>query len=134
MYPTGRYKKMSRSVGNTCIALAIAAAFAAGCATDTPPADTQAAMPSASGTPAPTSGPVTAKNAPARRTDSAGAAQPALKNIPGQRSVYYDFDRTDIKPEFRPAIEAHARYLRHTADARPTVDGNGDQRGSRGHD
>src|SRR5262245_10678826 len=121
---------MSRSVGSTCVALALAA-FAVGCATDTPPADSQAATPSASATPAPRTGEVATKNAPAQRTGQAGAAQPALKNVPGQRSVYYDFDRADIKPEFRPAIEAHARYLRDNAGARLTVEGNGDERGSR---
>jgi peptidoglycan-associated lipoprotein len=51
--------------------------------------------------------------------------------VPGQRSVYYDFDRADVKPEFRPAVEAHARYLRENTDARVTIEGNGDERGSR---
>jgi peptidoglycan-associated lipoprotein len=51
--------------------------------------------------------------------------------MPAQRTVYYDFDRSDIKPEFRPAIEAHARYLRDNTDARVTIEGNGDERGSR---
>jgi peptidoglycan-associated lipoprotein len=54
-----------------------------------------------------------------------------VKGVPAQRSVYYDFDRSDIKPEFRPAIEAHARYLRDNPDAHVTIEGNGDERGSR---
>jgi len=45
--------------------------------------------------------------------------------------VYYDLDRYDIKPEFRAAIEAHARYLREHPDQRLTIEGNGDERGSR---
>ena len=122
---------MSRSVANSCLALAVAAALAAGCATDTPPADTQAAPASASGMPGPSAGSVATKSSPAQRTGSARGAQPALKNMPAQRSVYYDFDRAEIKPEFRPAVEAHARYLRDNAEARVTVEGNGDERGSR---
>jgi len=122
---------MTRSVGSACVALAIAAAFAAGCATDTPSADSQPAAASASGTPARSAGSVATKNSPDQRAGSPGGAQPALKNMPAQRTVYYDFDRADIKPEFRPAIEAHARYLRDNADARVTIEGNGDERGSR---
>ena len=122
---------MKRSVGRTCVALAIAAAFAAGCATDTPSADSQPAAASASGTPARSAGSVATKSSPDQRAGSPGGAQPALKNMPAQRSVYYDFDRADIKPEFRPAVEAHARYLRDNADARVTIEGNGDERGSR---
>ena len=51
--------------------------------------------------------------------------------MPGQRSVYYDFDRSDVKPEFRPAIEAHAALPREHAGERVTVEGNSDERGSR---
>jgi peptidoglycan-associated lipoprotein len=52
-------------------------------------------------------------------------------SLPEQRSVYYDLDRYDIKPEYRAAIEENARYLREYAHARVTVQGNGDERGSR---
>lgn len=55
----------------------------------------------------------------------------AAESLPAQRSVFYDLDRYDVKAEFRPAIEAHARYLRQHAGARVTVQGNGDERGSR---
>ena len=122
---------MTRSTRKTCFALAAASLLAAACASNTPPADTGAEPASASGTPAARTGSVATKNQPGQRAGSQTGAQPSFKGVPAQRSVYYDLDRYDIKPEFRPAVEAHARYLRENADARVTIEGNGDERGSR---
>ena len=52
-------------------------------------------------------------------------------NVLSQRSVYYDFDKYDIKDEFKPVIEAHARYLRENASLKMLIQGNTDERGSR---
>jgi peptidoglycan-associated lipoprotein len=49
----------------------------------------------------------------------------------GQRTVYYDFDRYDIKEEFVPVVEAHAKFLTDHNDLKITVQGNCDDRGSR---
>src|SRR5262245_59140330 len=123
---------MSRSFRRTCFALAAASLFAAACATtEAPPADTSATPAPASGSQAARTGSAAAKNQSGQRAASQAGAQPTVKGVPAQRSVYYDFDRADIKPEFRPAVEAHARYLRDNADARVTIEGNGDERGSR---
>lgn len=122
---------MNRSFRKTCFALAAASLLAAACASNTPPADTGAAPASASGTPAAATASSATKNQPGQRTPSQAGAQPTLKGVPGQRSVYYDFDRADVKPEFRPTIEAHGRYLREHAGERVTIEGNGDERGSR---
>ena len=122
---------MNRPATRTCLVLAAAAALAAGCATDAPSPDSQAAPASASGMPSASTGSIATKSSPAQRAGGAGGAQTTLKAMPAQRTVYYDFDRADIKPEFRPAVEAHARYLRDNADARVTIEGNGDERGSR---
>jgi len=48
-----------------------------------------------------------------------------------RRSVYFDFDSFTVKDEFRPTIEAHARYLQQNRGARMTIQGNTDERGSR---
>jgi peptidoglycan-associated lipoprotein len=49
---------------------------------------------------------------------------------PQTRSVYYEFDKADIKPEAVKVIEANAQYLRdHQTKIR--VEGNADERGSR---
>jgi peptidoglycan-associated lipoprotein len=123
---------MNRSASKACFALAAAAALAAGCATDTPPStDASTPVASASGTPAARSAPVTQKNQSGQRAASPAAPEAAPKGMPAQRSVYYDLDRSEIKPEYQPAIEAHAVYLRQHAGARVTVEGNGDERGSR---
>ena len=48
-----------------------------------------------------------------------------------QRVVYFDFDQTNIKPEFQAAISCHAAYLRQFPGARVTLQGNADERGTR---
>jgi peptidoglycan-associated lipoprotein len=62
------------------------------------------------------------------------AGMGALKdpnNILSKRSVYFDFDRYDVKDEYRPLVEAHARYLRENPGAKVLIQGNADERGSR---
>jgi peptidoglycan-associated lipoprotein len=52
-------------------------------------------------------------------------------NILSKRSIYYDFDKFDVKDEYRPLVEAHAKYLRDNPGAKMLVQGNTDERGSR---
>lgn len=52
-------------------------------------------------------------------------------NILSKRSVYYDFDKYDVKDEFKPLVSAHSKYLTSQKDAKVTVQGNCDERGSR---
>lgn len=52
-------------------------------------------------------------------------------NILSKRSVYYAYDEYTVKPEFRPLLEAHARYLKQHPGATVTIEGNCDERGSR---
>jgi len=52
-------------------------------------------------------------------------------NILSKRTVYFDFDSFVVKDEFRPLVEAHARYLVANRSARMTIQGNTDERGSR---
>ena len=105
-----------------------------GCATDeaNKPAATapvQAAKPAASQPVE--SKPVTTVQA-APKTGATGFA--ALKdpnNILSKRSVYFDYDKFDVKDEFKPLIEAHAKFLRDNASAKMLIQGNADERGSR---
>ncbi|HET9032717.1 MAG TPA: peptidoglycan-associated lipoprotein Pal [Dokdonella sp.] len=48
-----------------------------------------------------------------------------------QRVVYFDLDRTEIKPEFSAQITCHAEYLRQFPNARVTLEGHADERGTR---
>ena len=52
-------------------------------------------------------------------------------NILSKRSVFYDLDKYDVKDEYKPMIEAHAKYLGGNAGANVAVQGNCDERGSR---
>ena len=52
-------------------------------------------------------------------------------NILSKRSVYYDYDSSVIKDEYKPVVTAHARYLTQNRAAKMTIQGNTDERGSR---
>jgi peptidoglycan-associated lipoprotein len=52
-------------------------------------------------------------------------------NVLSRRSVYFDFDQFVVKDEYRPLIDAHAAYLKGHGNARITIQGNADERGSR---
>ena len=52
-------------------------------------------------------------------------------SILSKRSVYFDFDSFVVKDEYKPLVEAHARYLQQNRNARMTIQGNTDERGSR---
>jgi peptidoglycan-associated lipoprotein len=48
-----------------------------------------------------------------------------------KRSIYYDFDMYNIRDEFQPMVEAHAKFLLEHKDLKVRVEGNCDERGSR---
>jgi len=48
-----------------------------------------------------------------------------------QRVVYFDFDQDTLKPEFQAVVACHAKYLMDRPEARMTLEGNADERGSR---
>ena len=52
-------------------------------------------------------------------------------NILSKRSLYYDYDKYDVKDEFKPLLQAHARYLAQNRTAKMLIQGNCDERGSR---
>ncbi len=53
------------------------------------------------------------------------------KGVLSSRVIYFDFDKSDIKKEFRDLIEAHARYLASNSSASVVLEGHADERGSR---
>ena len=46
-----------------------------------------------------------------------------------KRSVYFDYDSYIVKDEFRPLIEAHAKYLVANKNRKVLIQGNTDERG-----
>jgi peptidoglycan-associated lipoprotein len=85
--------------------------------------------------------PTAAKPAPTPPPGSAQPVRPAQpaqanplkdpKNILFKRSVYFDYDSDRIRDEFRPLLQAHAKYLADNAGAKMLIQGNCDERGSR---
>lgn len=45
--------------------------------------------------------------------------------------IYFDFDRSDVRPEYLDVVRAHAEYLAANPSAVVTLQGHGDERGSR---
>ena len=52
-------------------------------------------------------------------------------NILSKRNIYFDYDQFTVKDEYRPIVEAHAKYLQANRGARAILQGNGDERGTR---
>jgi peptidoglycan-associated lipoprotein len=48
-----------------------------------------------------------------------------------QRVVYFDFDKTEIKPEFQQIMACHAKYLQDRPESHIRLEGNTDERGTR---
>ena len=95
----------------------------AGCATQS----------SQESSPAPAPAPSAMSTAPGARSapgTSVAGVRTSGKSMPQAHSVYYDYDRSEIKSEDVKLIEAHAQYLREHTDLKVKVEGNADERGS----
>jgi peptidoglycan-associated lipoprotein len=103
---------------SSLVALAVAAALA-GCSSTPTPQDAPAA-PEARSSYTPTEAPPAERYSPS--DPRAGFAK---------RSVYFEFDHYDVKPEYRGLVEAHAKYLKQNPQATLRIEGNADERGSR---
>jgi peptidoglycan-associated lipoprotein len=71
---------------------------------------------------------------PVDLTTRGGGGAAALKdpNSPlSKRQIFFDYDKFEIKPEFKGLVEAHAKYLRENPAAKMLIQGNADERGSR---
>lgn len=102
-----------------------------------------AALAACSSTPESDSGAAVEDRTPGSGAGSGTTTQPiTTTTIPGdplkdpssplaKRSVYFEFDRDDIKEEYRPMLEAHARYLGQNQAKKMLIQGNADDRGSR---
>ena len=63
--------------------------------------------------------------------DAGIAAVKDPNNILSTRSVLFDYDSFTIRDEFKPLIQAHARFLQTNPKMKMLVQGNTDDRGSR---
>jgi peptidoglycan-associated lipoprotein len=110
--------------------LALVAAGLTGCATTDPQQDANAAASSSSTSTSSTS--TGARSGSNVGNNKLGGAVPPVGQSPDlKRSVYYEFDKYDVKPEYRALVESHARWLKSNPGARLTIEGNADEQGSR---
>jgi peptidoglycan-associated lipoprotein len=113
------------------IAAASLVALFAACSTTPEGGDKPAAKPDAAAAPAPEA------RKPAPTVDlTARSADPSAmlkdpNNILSKRSVYFEYDKYEIKDEYKSLVEAHAKYLRENPGAKMLIQGNADERGSR---
>jgi len=110
--------------------MAIALAACSSSPTTAPVEDKSAAV----GTSADTSGASTSGTSTSGVSGTATGAQSPLKdprNILSKRNVYFEYDSFVISEQYKPIVEAHAKYLVANRSARVTLQGNTDERGSR---
>lgn len=53
------------------------------------------------------------------------------KGILAKRSIYFDLDSFVVRDEFKPVLDAHARYLAANPSRKIVIQGNTDERGGR---
>jgi len=82
--------------------------------------------------------PVTKAKPPAPPTTGKIKTEPVAANPlkdPGnilyKRNVFFDYDSTAVKDEFKPMVTAHAKFLTDNRGRRVVIQGNTDERGSR---
>jgi len=114
-------------------ALVLAAAFA-GCATTESPQEPTPAPGTSATAPGSVSSPQVGRGTDVRPGSGTMGSTPTSPGMSGpelKRSVYFEFDKYDVKPEYRGLVEANARWLKANPKARLVVEGNTDERGSR---
>ncbi len=62
--------------------------------------------------------------------ETSGAGSAATGAL-ARKVIYFDFDKSEIKPEFADVIAAHARNLTAHPNLRIRLEGNTDDRGTR---
>jgi len=101
------------------------AALIAGCSS-TPNGPEQAGAPvetRGDGVATVTAGGVDSRKLPPELTDP--------RNILSKRSIYFDYDKYEVKPEYKDLVTAHAKFLANNRQFKMLIQGNTDDRGSR---
>ncbi len=88
--------------------------------TDTTPTDTDTTTPDVDTSAAPD---------PHDYTDSRNFDNP--ESLLSKRVIYFDFDKSTVRSEYRGIVSAHAAYAAAHTSARVTLEGHADERGTR---
>ncbi len=67
----------------------------------------------------------------ARVEAPSGKASVAMDGGPLKGTIYFDYDQYEVQPQYRPLIQSHANFLRQRPQTKITLQGHGDERGSR---
>lgn len=113
-----------KSAWRLTLALMIALTLAA-CQTPPEAAPDTDTTPDTSGTDVDTS----AAPDPRDYTDSRNFDNP--ESLLSKRVIYFDFDKSTVRPEYRGIVSAHAAYAAANSTARVTLEGHADERGTR---
>ena len=90
------------------------------------------ARPDAAAAPSPTATPRSAPTVDVTKRGAGGNAALKDPNSPlSKRQIFFEYDKFEIKPEYKGLVEAHAKYLRENPGAKMLIQGNADERGSR---
>lgn len=115
------------------IALLSFVSLMAACSTTAPPPAPSAPAPQAEqpAAPTPVAPPPPAKPEPVAQQESPQQAFERMRATLDNQSVYFDFDRSAIRPDQRSAVTEHAKLANAYANDRITLQGNCDERGGR---
>jgi len=79
--------------------------------------------------------------APVEEVTTTGAADPRdytdarnfdnPESLLSKRVIYFDFDKSEVKAEYRSIVAAHASYVASHGSSRVTLEGHADERGTR---
>lgn len=53
------------------------------------------------------------------------------ESLLSKRVIYFDFDKSEVRSEYRAIVAAHAAYVSANRSARVTLEGHADERGTR---
>ena len=53
------------------------------------------------------------------------------ESLLSKRVIYFDFDKSTVRPEYRGIVSAHAAFMAANSSARVTLEGHADERGTR---
>ena len=54
----------------------------------------------------------------------------AAKTTEGLQKIHFDFDKSNIKSEFEPALKSNAAWMQSNSGSKVTIEGHCDERGS----
>lgn len=127
--------KQKTSINAKLLMVAVASVFLVACkSTPITPAKVEDKSPTAGATGADGSADTGAIKEIAIDSSANAGGNSALKdpnNILSKRNIYFDYDSDAVKAEYRPIIDAHAKYMQSNANAKMILQGNTDERGTR---